>query len=142
MGLFIPISPQHEGYYPPERWSEFRVQMWKSKVWISQYQGLRHLQMTSDSQDPLISCAPLSSQIPVFGVYCNTTVACQAKSQEGQDCTQLSYYNTKKFSMIRGINANATIAVNSDVDCNLNLPVQKPLITASSILKLYSGIEV
>ena len=142
MGLFIPISPQHEGYYPPERWSEFRVQMWKSKVWISQYQGLRHLQMTSDSQDPLISCAPLSSQIPVFGVYCNTTVACEAKSQEGQDCTQLSYYNTKKFSMIRGINANARIAVNSDVDCNLNLPVQKPLFTASSILKLYSGIEV
>ena len=136
------ISPQHEGYYPPERWSEFRVQMWKSKVWISQYQGLRHLQMTSDSQDPLISFAPLSSQIPVFGVYCNTTVACEAKSQEGQDCTQLSYYNTKKFSMIREINANATITVNSDVDCNLNLPVQKPLFAASSILKLYSGIEV
>lgn len=44
--------------------------------------------------------------------------------------------------MIRGINANATIAVNSDVDCNLNLPVQKPSFTASSILKLYSGIEV
>ena len=142
MGLFIPISPQNEGYYPPERWSEFRVQMWKSKVWISQYQGLRHLQMTSDSQDPLISFAPLSSQIPVFGVYCNTTVACEAKSQNGQDCTQLSYYNTKKFSMIRGINPNATIDVNSDVDCNLNLPVQKPSFTASSILKLYSGIEV
>jgi pimeloyl-ACP methyl ester carboxylesterase len=142
MGLFIPISPQNEGYYPPERWSEFRVQMWKSKVWISQYQGLQHLQMTSDSQDPLISFAPLSSQIPVFGVYCNTTVACEAKSQNGQDCTQLSYYNTKKFSMIRGINPNATIDVNSDVDCNLNLPVQKPSFTASSILKLYSGIEV
>jgi len=141
MGLFIPISPQYEGYYPPERWSEFRVQMWKSKVWISQYQGLRHLQITSDSQDPLISFAPLSSQFPVFGVYCNTTVACEAKSQEGQDCTQLSYYNTKKFSMIRG-NANATIAVNSDVDCNLNLPIQKPLFTASSILKLNAGIEV
>ncbi|MFN7881993.1 MAG: hypothetical protein ACK5PF_03130 [bacterium] len=109
---------------------------------ISQYQGLRHLQMNSDSQYPLISFAPISSQNPVFGVYCNTTVACQAKSQEGQDCTQLSYYNTKKFSMIRGINANATIAVNSDVDCNLNLPVQKPLFTASSILKLYSGIDV
>ena len=86
--------------------------------------------------------APISSQIPVFGVYCNTTVACEAKSQEGQDCTQLSYYNTKTFSMIRGINANATIDVDSDVDCNLNLPVQKPSFTASSILKLYSGIEV
>ena len=94
--------------------------------------------MTFDSQDPLTSCAPLSSK----NVYCNTTVACEAKSQEGQDCTQLSYYNTKKFSMIRGINANATIDVNSDVDCNLNLPVQKPSFTASSILKLYSGIEV
>ena len=34
MGLFIPMSPQNEAYYPPERWSEFRVQMWKSKVWI------------------------------------------------------------------------------------------------------------
>ena len=142
MGLFIPISPQNEGYYPPERWSEFRVQKWKSKVWISQYQGLRHLQMTSDSQYPSISCAPLSSQIPVFGVYCNRTVACEAKSQNRQDCTQLSYYNTKKFSMIRGINPNATIAVNSDANCNLNLPVQKHLFTASSILKLYSGIEV
>ena len=98
--------------------------------------------MTSDSQDPLISFAPLSSQIPVFGVYCNTTSACEAKSQNGQDCTQLSYYNTKKFSMIREINTNATIVVTSDVDCNLNLPVQKPLYTASSILKLYSGIEV
>ena len=142
MKIALPTLLALEGYYPPERWSEFRVQMWKSKVWISQYQGLRHLQMTSDSQDPLISFAPLSSQIPVFGVYCNATVACQAKSQEGQDCTQLSYYNTKKFSMIRGINANATIDVNSDVDCNLNLPVQKPLFTASSILKLYAGIEV
>jgi len=142
MKIALPTLLALEGYYPPERWSEFRVQMWKSKVWISQYQGLRHLQMTSDSQDPLISFAPLSSQIPVFGVYCNATVTCEAKSQEGQDCTQLSYYNTKKFSMIRGINANATIAVNSDVDCNLNLPVQKPLFTASSILKLYAGIEV
>jgi hypothetical protein len=37
---------------------------------------------------------------------------------------------------------NATIAAYSDVDCNLNLPVQKPLFTASSILKLDSGIEV
>jgi hypothetical protein len=44
--------------------------------------------------------------------------------------------------MIQQINPNATIAVNSDVDCNLNLPVQKPLFTASSILKLYSEIEV
>ena len=85
MGLFIPISPRHEGNYPPERWSEFRVQMWKSKVWISQYQGLRHLQMNSDSQDPLISFAPISSQIPVFGVNCNTTVACEAQSQKGQE---------------------------------------------------------
>ena len=98
--------------------------------------------MTSDSQDPLISFAPLSSQIPVFGVYCNTTVACEAQSQNGLDCTQLTYYSTKKFSMIQQINPNATIAVNSDVDCNLNLPVQKPLFTASSILKLYSEIEV
>jgi hypothetical protein len=44
--------------------------------------------------------------------------------------------------MIREINTNATIAVTSDVDCNLNLPVQKPLFTASSILKLYAEIEV
>ncbi len=44
--------------------------------------------------------------------------------------------------MIREINTNATIAVNSDADCNLNLPVQKPLFPASSILKLYSEIEV
>ena len=55
---------------------------------------------------------------------------------------QLSYYNTKKFSMIQEINTNATIAVNSDADCNLNLRVQKPLFTASSILKLYSEIEL
>jgi hypothetical protein len=97
--------------------------------------------MTSDSQDPLISFAPLSLQIPVFGVYCNATVACEAQNQNGQDCTQISYYNTKKFSMIRKINANATILLNMDVDCNLNLPVEKPLFTASSILKLYSEIE-
>jgi hypothetical protein len=70
------------------------------------------------------------------------TVACEAQNQNGQDCTQLSYYNTNKFSMIREINTNATIAVTSDVDCNLNLPVQKPLFTASSILKLYAEIEV
>ena len=44
--------------------------------------------------------------------------------------------------MIREIKMNAIIAVNSDIDCNLNLPVQKPLFTASSILKLYSGIEM
>lgn len=44
--------------------------------------------------------------------------------------------------MMREINTNATIAVASDVDCNLNLPVQKPWLTASSILKLYSEIEV
>jgi hypothetical protein len=35
-----------------------------------------------------------------------------------------------------------TIAAISDVDCNLNLPVQKPLFTASSILKLYAEMEV
>ena len=141
MGIFVPISPQDQRYYPPERWSEFRVQMWKSKVWISQYQGLQHLQMTSDSEDPLVSFAPLSSQIPVFGVYCNATEACDAQNQNGQDCTQLSYYNTKKFSMIQEINANAIIALIPDVDCNLYLPVEMPLVTASSILKLYSEIE-
>ncbi len=55
---------------------------------------------------------------------------------------QIFYYNTKKFSMMWEINTNATIAVTSDVDCNLNLPGQKSLFTASSILKLYSEIEV
>ena len=102
--------------------------------------------MTPDSQDPLIAFAPLSSQIPVFGVYCNATVTCEAQIQNGQDCTALKkqniYYNAKKFSMIREINKNATIAKNLDADCNLNLPVEKPLFTASSILKFYSGIEV
>jgi hypothetical protein len=103
MGSDGPISPQKEDYYPPERWSEFRVQIWKSKVCISQYQGLRHLQMTSDFQGPLISFAPLSSQFPVFGVYCNATIVCETQSQNGQDCTLLTYYNTKKFTMTRGM---------------------------------------
>ena len=115
--------------------------MWKS-VCISQYQGLRHLQKTSDSQDPLISFATLSSHIPVFGIFCNATVGSESQNRNGQDCTQLSYNKTTKFSMISEINTNATIVVTSDVDCNFNPPVQKPLFTASSILKLYSGIEV
>jgi pimeloyl-ACP methyl ester carboxylesterase len=141
MSLFVPISPRHESYFPPERWSEFRVQMWRSKVWISQYQGIQHLQGTSDSQDPLISFSPLPPKVPVFGVYCNVTSPCI----DGRDCTERInrniYYNNKKFTMIKEINPNATIAENLENNCDLSLPVQKPLFTATSILKLYSTID-
>ena len=140
IGIFIPISPREEGYYPPEKWSEFRVQMWKSKVWISQYQGIQNLQTTPYSQDPLSGFAPLPSNIRVFGVYCNVTLDCNS-----QDCSetlkQNIYYNTKKFALIKKISENATIALNVDDDCDLGLPVLKPKFTAESIIKLYSGIE-
>jgi hypothetical protein len=35
MGLFIPMSHQNEAYYPPERWSEFRVQEQSFDITIS-----------------------------------------------------------------------------------------------------------
>jgi hypothetical protein len=41
--------------------------------------------------------------------------------------------------MRREINTNETIAEKSDADWNLDLPVQKPLFTDSSVLKFYSG---
>lgn len=145
MSLFFPISPHDKTYYPQERWPEFRVQMWQSKVWISQYQGLEYIQNTADSQDPLISFAPLPSQIPVFGVYCNLTASCDAQTLNGGDCTEYinktNFYNSEKFSMLKLINTNATIAENLEIDCGLSLPVSKPLYTALSILKLYSAIE-
>ena len=139
MGLFIPISPRDENYHPPDRWSEFRVQMWKSKVWVTQYHALQHFQVTLDSHDPLISGAPLPSQIPVFGVYCNVTETCGLLDQGEQDSDCFSMSET--VSMIRAINPNATISYISEIGCDLALPVKKPLITALSILKHYSSIE-
>jgi hypothetical protein len=67
---------------------------------------------------------------------------CEAKVKMGKINFPITIRKSFLRYTVQKINTNAAIAVNSDVDCNLNRPVQKPLFTASSILKLYSGIEV
>jgi hypothetical protein len=145
MGLFVPTSPRDENYYPPDRWSEFRVQMWKSKVWISQYQGIQYFQTTPDSHDPWISLAPLPSQVPIFGVYCHVTKTCETPNQDEEDCTEhineKIFYCTRRNLMIWAINPNAIISEISETGCDLSLPVRKPEITASHILRHYSSID-
>jgi hypothetical protein len=147
MSLFFPLTPQDSAYYPPSHWTEFRVQLWKSKSWISQLQGIQHMQTTPDSSDPLYGCAPLPTAVPVFGVYCNVTATCfdGFANQTSQACldiiNQNIYYNTRKFNMVRSLYPNATFVNNSQFDCALSLPLKDPLFTATAILKLYSTIR-
>ncbi|KAI9143034.1 hypothetical protein BKA69DRAFT_1063994 [Paraphysoderma sedebokerense] len=147
MSLFVPLSPRDTNYYPPERWPEFRVQMWKSKVWISQYQGIQHMQVTPDSTDSLVALVPLPPSIPVFGVYCNVTATCfdGFQNRTGQACldkiNENGYYNDRKFALVLSVNPNASIITNTEYDCGLSLPVQKPMFTAASILSLFKTID-
>ncbi|KAJ3128635.1 hypothetical protein HK098_003842 [Nowakowskiella sp. JEL0407] len=106
MSLFVPIIPRADTYYPPNKWMEFRVQMWKSQAWISQYQGLQHIQSTPDSEDPLYKYAPIPANIAVLGVYCNLTNPCIGKYQNrtGDDCSnriaENKYYTDQKVCVV------------------------------------------
>jgi len=59
------------------------------------------------------------------------------QGEQSSDCFSV----TETVSMMRAINPNATISYISEIGCDLMLPVEKPLITALSILKHYSSIE-
>ena len=56
---------------------------------------------------------------PLYVQYLDTEPIQVDQLDAKRDCTQLAYFNTKMFSMIQEIKTNATIAVNSNVDCNL-----------------------
>ncbi|KAI3642471.1 hypothetical protein MP228_012026 [Amoeboaphelidium protococcarum] len=145
MSLFVPIQPQDPNYYPAEKWTELKVQSWKSKMWMSQLEGLLQQQKTAPQDDPMVKFAPLPSNVPVFGVYCNVTQSCLRGSRNltGQACDdqikQNLYYNDRKFTMVRSLSANATIVTNNDLNCTLSLPVVKPKFTAESLAALYSN---
>ena len=119
------------------------MQMWKSPSWISQYQGLQHLQETPDAADPLIANAPLPSSLPVLGVYCNVTSTCFNGFQNltGKACSDLiqqtQFYNEKKFSLLKSLSPNASLVTRNGYHCSLNLPVDQPEFTARSILSFY-----
>ncbi|KAJ3311108.1 hypothetical protein HDV04_004422 [Boothiomyces sp. JEL0838] len=138
MSLFFPISPQDPNYYPPDKWKEYRVQLWKSKSWITQLQGLKYLQSANDAADPLNAYGPLPSAVPVFGVYCSVPASCYTAKD---DAVQKDYYNQQKFAMVRALSANAVFVNNTDCDCALSLPVAKAQFTATSILSLYASIN-
>ena len=143
--LFFPMSPADPDFYPSSRWPEYRVQLWKSKSWISQMQGIQAMQTRKDKDDPVFIYAPLPN-VPVLGVYCNVTTCFNRYGNlTGQACIDKikkdAYSNDQKFSMIQALSNNVTIVTNKDVDCGLDLPLKRPRLTAESILGLYSKVN-
>jgi pimeloyl-ACP methyl ester carboxylesterase len=149
VSIFFPINPIDPTFYPPDKWAEFRVQLWKSKSWVSQWQAIMEMSTKSSSNDPLVAYAPLPSSVAVLGVLCNSSSTCydefSGKNLTGTRCTdnmaQKEYQNNRKFAMINSLNSNASLVVNSDYTCSLSLPVKYPRYTASSILSLFSQIN-
>ncbi len=88
------------GYRATDAWIEYKVHNWKSKVWVSLYQGFQHMQATLDAQDPLIAPAPLPTTIPVLGVYCNMTATCRSTNSTSAYCQKTRYYEDRKLSCL------------------------------------------
>jgi pimeloyl-ACP methyl ester carboxylesterase len=139
MSLFFPVSSQDADFSPPLRWTEYRVQMWKSKSWVSQLQGIQAMQARADSDDPVFSSAPLPATVPVFGIYCNVTTCAGAGCDAKIKTT--AYYNTRKFAMLFALNSNASVTTDNQANCGLDLPLKKPRFAAESILNFLSKIN-
>ena len=149
MGLFIPLSPVDPTFFPKEKWLEFRVQMWKSNSWITQLEGLKKIQSTPTSEQPLQKYAPLPVSVPVFGIYCDLGDSCYdgLKNRTGADlCADIKrkndYYTKAKFKLLNSLNENTTVVNNTAYDCGIDMPVKKPEFTAEAILSLIKTIEV
>ncbi|KAJ3274092.1 hypothetical protein HDV01_003585 [Terramyces sp. JEL0728] len=131
---FFSLAPD-PSYYPQDKWKEYRVQLWKSKSWITELESIKHLQNTLDANDPLNQYIPLPSSVSVFAVYCSMPISCYSPNDEK------SYYNQQKFAMVRAMSSNPKFVNNTDCDCTMSLPVTKPEFTAFSILSLYATIN-
>ena len=158
MPLFNPISSVSSGYYPPEKRAEYKVQSWKSNLWINQAAGLQLISSTPDSQDPL-NTVVLPPNVPFYHVLCqlNSTQACSpartgySSQLTGSDCqpfaTQNDYYYHRQILMTNRIQpvsnvTNTTFVFNTDTACQIDMPLSYPSYTATQVLNLVSWITL
>ncbi len=67
MPIFVPAG-RDPTYYPPEKWGEFRAQLWTSKAWITQYYGIISQSKSDFNKSPLNSFGPFSPSVPLIGI--------------------------------------------------------------------------
>ncbi|KAI8926343.1 hypothetical protein BC831DRAFT_456835 [Entophlyctis helioformis] len=141
MSIIVP-SAQDPTYYPPDRWMEFRVQLWTSKAWMTQYAGIKYLQSANDTLDPLFAAAPLPP-IRLAHVVCKLTddQACLNANGgavfTGDACTLQKFnnrfYQQQQLAMTLALVPNATLVNNTETGCGLALPLTKPEYTAQKL---------
>ncbi|KAJ3209583.1 hypothetical protein HDU67_006066 [Dinochytrium kinnereticum] len=141
MPIFTPPNSVAKGYEPQDRAEEFRVQIWKSKMWVGQLWGIKKLGSQDDTKDPL-NTIKLPSSIPLTHIMCNLSdeQACSKDQSVGLpgDCKEWqrrkNFYQNRQLEMTKAIQSSARFLFNNDTDCKLDMPVNKPLFTAQSIL--------
>ncbi|KAJ3097647.1 hypothetical protein HDU96_000304 [Phlyctochytrium bullatum] len=141
MPAFTPENSISKNYEPADRRTEFRVQIWKHKMWVAQLEGIKRIFDIDDATEPL-NAFVLPTSVPLAHIMCNLndTQACDPIQAQGlnADCSELrrknTFYRQSKIDMTRRIQPSATLIFNTDTDCKLDLPLNKPAFTASSIL--------
>ncbi|ORZ30053.1 hypothetical protein BCR44DRAFT_364621 [Catenaria anguillulae PL171] len=140
MPVFFPPNSVPKGYFPPEKAAEFRVQLWTSKSWINQREGIKHQIQTFGQPSALQTFTPAVS-VPLAHVYCNLSDAQVCERPGVKDCPKAQQENRlavqEQVRVTNGLQSNARLIGNTDLDCSLDMPVSKPEYTAAKILEAF-----
>jgi pimeloyl-ACP methyl ester carboxylesterase len=140
MPIFVPMASVPKNFQPPEKAAEYRVQLWTNKMWVGQVASIRYMATQDYNEDPLYK-VKLDSTVPFAQIACNVSrsVIC-VRAEDDVDCDlkikNYNYYLDRQISMTYGISPNATVILNTDSDCALDMPVNKSSVIGQYILNL------
>ena len=135
LGLAIPwglmpifISGNQSSYVPQDRYWEYRVQLWKSKTWKGQGDGLDYM-IANDGRNDLAYYNNVSA--PLTAIVCGNFGACQSW-QSSSDCvkanTSFQFYLNQSLVWYQKLQPTVKVIYNPDPVCRTNLEWFDPYI--------------
>ncbi|KAI8799472.1 hypothetical protein BJ742DRAFT_781370 [Cladochytrium replicatum] len=153
ISIFVPASPVDPGYWPEDKWTEFRAQSWTSKMWIPQYWGIRYMATNPPASDPLFTLLPFPPHSPTrnitfSAIYCSKPDNLVCSDPSDANCASMRFDNklyiqSKKDVAKRAVGPGGVVNVveNYDADCALSMPVHLPEWTARAVLDTLGGVQ-
>lgn len=145
--LFAPVTPAPLEYFPADRYAELRVAAWRPQLWVNQYWGLRRIAASNDSDDPLVSAAPLPKSMPLGHLLCSADgdLPCKQSWREltGDECTQAKerarFYLSRQKEMTEALQPDSSkraFTYDGERFCSIGFGVDFPQRTARNVASL------
>ncbi|KAJ3017525.1 UNVERIFIED_CONTAM: hypothetical protein HDU68_011600 [Siphonaria sp. JEL0065] len=133
--IFTNAGTVYAGYEPVERRQEYSVQLWKAKLWVSEFWAIKY-QLSPEFPDT--SNLTLASSIPLTHVMCKLSDEAVCKTPGyGVSCEERQKTNRDQFAAdvaaTKKLQATANLVFNEDIDCDLSMPISKPKFTGEAL---------